>query len=566
MRVNSGALLLALSLLDASNAFIVPKVSGSSSSRSRLSTELNGVNRKARRNEMKKQNKNLNVKKTLQKDLEKDEVKDQPLFEDKTPGQQQLDNRPEVSMVIEDENGMKRIVEGKAVLDVTTGKAVKLSDLGPEYRLAEMFPGLPPDVRESLRQDRATADPLEILDGLKKSVTLPDGTLPKKKVSNEGLDYMVANWDLLGEGMKKMIGRLKLRNQWKQNVDEAKIYRDLWFHYMVLLNKISGPFRQICFDAEMKVGPNFGNIDVKSYCNGDLYQRAGAFIVLKALCCLWEKKTVDAQEIENTPSTRTNFVTLLCLGDPKRFLPGNNSISKLDECAKITYQAQQLFDAFVDEPELFDDLPPELRFIAAAGKISSGTELRRFMIEDFCPEEDITPEALREGLRRIVVSLQQMQVENYGDLAILADKLADAMAKGTPDERDPYFDWNYNLSPDAPGYFQTYTFDHDVNSMVRFLDNVKTIEEGSMGPTDEILNQFNINFDTLFRNEETDREERARQRQERAGSDKPEPYDVPEKRALGRPHMLGWLDLLDEDTNGDASTFESDDWQEISSE
>ena len=178
----------------------------------------------------------------------------------------------------------------------------------------------------------------------------------------------------------------------------------------------------------------------------------------------------------------------------------------------------------------------------------------------------ITPESLREGVRRVVVSLQQMQVENYGDFAVLADKLADAMAKGSPDERDPYFDWNYNLSPDAPGYFQTYTFDHDVNSMVRFLDNVKTIEEGSMGPTDEIMNQFNIKFDSFFSSEEKEREERARKRQERAMSDKPEPYEVPEKRSLGRPHMLGWLDLLDEDTNGNnASKFESDDWEEISS-
>ena len=382
MRVTSRAL-LSLSVLTATSyAFTIP-----SSRIARVSTEIYGVNRKARRDEMKKQNKNLNVKKALQT-VPEEEQEESPLFEDNTvPGQQQFDNRPEVSMIVEDENGMKRIVEGKAVLDVTTGKAVQLSSRGPEYRLAEMFPGVPPDVRANLRLDRATADPMEILQALKTAVTSPDGTLPKKKVSNAGLDFMTANWDLLGEGMKKMIGRLKLRNQWQQNVDEAKYYRDLWFHYMVLQNKISAPFRQICFDAEMKIGPNFGNMDVKSYCNGDLYQRAGAFIVLKALCCLWEKKTVDAQEIENTPSTRTNFVTLLCLGDPKRFLPGNNSIFKLDECAKITYQAQQLYDAFINDPELFDDLPPELRFMAAAGKISSGTELRRFMIEDFCPKE-----------------------------------------------------------------------------------------------------------------------------------------------------------------------------------
>jgi len=577
MRVTSGAILSVALASTACQAFTTVHTSTATTTNSRNSnTELYGMNRKARRNEMKKQNKGLNIKKTLEETKEdgttaiKEKVPDNtaPLFEEDASQQSLLDNRPDVSMIVEDDNGMKRIVEGRAVLDITTGKAVKLSSLGPDYRLAEMFPGVPPDVRQKLRKDKATVDPLEILEGFKEAVTLPDGSLPKKQVSDKGLDYMTANWDLLGEGMKKMIGRLKLRNQWQENIEEATYYRDLWFHYMVLTNKCSAPFRQICFDAEMKIGPNFGNMDVKSYCGGDLYERAGAFIVLKSLCSLWEKKTVDAQSIQNTPSTRTNFVTLLCMGDPKRFLPGNNAITGLEDCAKIAFQAQQLFDAFINEPTLFDDLPPELRFIAAAGKISSGTELRRYMIEDFCPQEGIEPEALREGVRRLVVSLQQMQIENYGDFAILADKLADAMAKGSPDERDPYFDWNYNLSPDAPGFFQTYTFNHDVNSMVRFLDNVKTIEEGSMGPTDELLNQFNINFNTFF-GDDNDKEEQTRKRIERMTSSDDgdiEPYDVPEKRALGRPHDLGWLSLLDEepDTSADASKFEADEWEEIS--
>ncbi len=395
MRISTSALLL-LSSAVSIDGFVVSSRSCTASCPISSSTELYmGMNRKARRQELKKQNKsrNINTEKVVDDDNSKGETgavttsQKPPLFEEPEGARSVLDDRPDVSMIVQDENGMKRIVEGKAVLDVTTGKAVQLSALGPEYRLAEMFPGVPPDVREEMRQDRATADPVEILEALKKAVTLPDGTLPKKDVSNRGLHFTIANWDVLGEGMKKMIGRMKLRNQWQKNIEEAKYYRDLWFHYMVLLNKISAPFRQICFDAEMKIGPNFGNLDVKSYCNGDVYQRAGAFVVLKALCCLWEKKTVDAQEIDKTPRTRTNFVTLLCMGDPKRYLPGNNAIFKLEECAKICYQAQQLYDEFCKTPELFDDLPPELRFIQAAGKISSGTELRRFMIEDFCPKE-----------------------------------------------------------------------------------------------------------------------------------------------------------------------------------
>ena len=36
-------------------------------------------------------------------------------------------------------------------MDVVTRKAVKFSTLGPEYRLAQMIPGVPPDVREKHR-------------------------------------------------------------------------------------------------------------------------------------------------------------------------------------------------------------------------------------------------------------------------------------------------------------------------------------------------------------------------------------------------------------------------------
>ncbi len=51
-------------------------------------------------------------------------------------------------------------------------------------------------------------------------------------------------------------------------------------------------------------------------------------------------------------------------------------------------------------------------------------------------------------------------------------------------------------------------------------------------------------------------------------------YDVPEDRAIGRPHMMGWLELLGDDeelTGGDkkegsekeAETFEADKWEEV---
>ena len=47
-----------------------------------------------------------------------------------------------------------------------------------------------------------------------------------------------------------------------------------------------------------------------------------------------------------------------------------------------------------------------------------------------------------------------------------------------------------DLSGDGPGYFQTYTFDHDRQSMVRFLDNAKGIEQGEVGGAESVFDQI----------------------------------------------------------------------------
>jgi len=49
-------------------------------------------------------------------------------------------------------------------------------------------------------------------------------------------------------------------------------------------------------------------------------------------------------------------------------------------------------------------------------------------------------------------------------------------------------------------------------------------------------------------------------------------YQVPEDRAIGRPHMMGWLNLLgdeeltggnDNDDDNKEETFEADKWEEV---
>lgn len=193
-------------------------------------------------------------------------------------------------------------------MDVVTRRPVKLSTLGPEYRLAQMFPGVPPDIRNKYRVDWQTIEVPEMVEQLRESckVKLPDGSRdipPHPSIANKAIDYVVANRDYLGLRMKKAMGRLMLRSMSLGNKEEAQEYRKLLKNYLTIENLVSAPFRQMIFDAEGRVGPNFGNLDLKSYCGKDLYERVADYLVLKGKVAHWEKKVVDAGYVEKNPQT-----------------------------------------------------------------------------------------------------------------------------------------------------------------------------------------------------------------------------------------------------------------------
>ena len=83
-----------------------------------------------------------------------------------------------------------------------------------------------------------------------------------------------------------------------------------------------------------------------------------------------------------------------------------------------------------------------------------------------------------------------MQIDPYGDLKNVVGRLCEAVSVRTDDERDPYVDYLYNLDKTGPGFFQTYTFNHDRQSLVRFLDSAKEIQQGGIGPTGNLFDQL----------------------------------------------------------------------------
>ena len=421
-------------------------------------------------------------------------VSDMPL----EPGQIQ----PDVSTVTTDpETGIARIQQGKYVMDKVTGKAVILSSLGPEYRLAQMFPGVPEEVRAQYRFDWNTVTVEEMVDKLREACTVPLknaegkewlGIPPHPQVSNPAIDFVLSNRDHLGHRMKKTLGRLKLRAQSQFQKKEALEYRQLWKHFMLLEDHISAPFRQILLNAEGKIGPNFGNLDVSTYCNGELYERTASYLVMKSMVAHWEKKYQDAKDLEDIPDS--DFMQQLYTGDPKRYLPDPPIIFRLDEVSRIVIMAQKMCKAFVDTPDLFDDLPPEVRFIELALSIQGGTALRQFTLEEFCPANNIDPASLREGLKRLYQQMFNMQIDPYGDLTMTLWNLCVATSVGTDDARDPYEEYIANVEGidyvSNPGFFQTYTFDHDKNSLVRFLDSAKSIDGSTATNPEEVSRQI----------------------------------------------------------------------------
>jgi hypothetical protein len=453
--------------------------------------------------------------------------------------QERMDSRPDVStMIVDAETGMEFVAQGKSVMDVVTRKAVVLSNQGANYRLAQLLPGVPPEVRAQHRFDAAATVPTMV--ELLRTACAVEGAIPAHpSVANKAIDFVVSNRDLLGHKMKRTLARLRMRSMSLGNKEEAIEYQKLWKNFLTLENHISAPFRQIIMDAEGRCGPNFGNLDLTSFCNGQVYERCGNYLVLKGMVAHWEKKVVDADFTEKTEQTKENYMRVLARGDPKRFLPDAPILFSVKECTQVCYMAQQMTKTFVETPELFNDLPPELRFLEQALNIQGGTALRKYVIEDFCPAEGITPEGLREGLRRLHAQLENMQVDPYADICNIIERLYLAMAVGTDDERDPYTEYLVNKDPDGPGAFQTYTFNHEKLSLVRFLDG--QYENAGATPMPKSsgggLGGF-FNFGGASSKPVTPKTDNSK------GT-----YKVPDARAAGRPHDLGWLDLLDEEKN-----------------
>jgi len=416
---------------------------------------------------------------------------------------------------VDQETGFRQIAEGRAVMDPVTRLPVALSNLGDDARLAQFFPGVPPATLAKLRIDPSTVTVEQLIAGLKSSIKDPT-----KPVCDDSLDFVIANRDQLGLEMKKTLSSIKLRHQSLGDLDQARLAKTLRDNYLVLENKISGPFRQMVLEAEQKIGPNFANLDIKSYAGKAVYERAATWLVLQAMRAIWEKKTRDANYYENNTRTRKNTMEYLCQGEPDRFNPDSErKYYNYEDTLRMCTWAQKMSVGFSQDEAMFNDLPPEVRFIDRAITITGGTELRRFAVEEFCPTNNLDAASLREGIRRLLKQMENMQPNPYGYLTRIIEDMSDALAAGTPDERNIYNDYLYAKSGEGKASFQTYQFERGELDMIKFLENEVDVKEGGVGPIDEVLRSFGFGGVIDAVNEKKD----------------------------GRPMELGWLEALDEE-------------------
>uniref|UniRef100_A0A7S4AXH2 Uncharacterized protein n=1 Tax=Pseudo-nitzschia australis TaxID=44445 RepID=A0A7S4AXH2_9STRA len=488
--------------------------------------------------------------------------------------EKRFEQRPEVTtMIVDEESGQEFIAQGQKVMDVVTRKAVKLSNLGADARLAQMFPGVPPEIRDEYRVDWKTVEVPELLEKLKDAcmTDLGDGKRgipPHPSLTNKSIDFVLANRDRLGYRMSKAIPRWTFNAASRGDMQEAKeVWNKLHINFLTLENYISGPFRQIMQDAEGRVGPNFGNLEIMSFCDGDLYQRIGNYLVLKGMVAHWEKKVVDADFLENSDEDEIKMYR----GDPKRYLRKDSQdapiLYTLKECTQVCAMAQQMCKLFVEEEKLFSDFPPEIVFLEDALKIKGGTALRKYMIDEFCPARGITPDGLREGMKRLGQQLDNMQLDPYADITMKIEQLYAAMSVGSDDTRDPYVKYVGvgAEDPNNPAYFETYTFNHAKKSLVRFMDDTYPSVGGiaeMIGPppakdeseTGEPSNPFQgltNGLNNLMGQIQGERTLRV----EPSFDEDTASYVVPKERAIGRKHDQGWFEELNADDGDKKNRF-----------
>jgi hypothetical protein len=149
-------------------------------------------------------------------------------------------------------------------------------------------------------------------------------------------------------------------------------------------------------------------------------------------------------------------------------------------------------------------------------------------------------------MRRLLAQLENLQLDPYADICNLLEGRIAAMARGAEERPSPFEPYVANLDEDGPGSFQTYTFDDHPLSIVRLLDSQLPVELEEALPLPEMGFNLDLGINSLFQSEDDDEDdERPRTA---AVEGKSLTFLGPAARGLDRPHEMGWLDQMFDDS------------------
>lgn len=66
----------------------------------------------------------------------------------------------------------------------------------------------------------------------------------------------------------------------------------------------------------------------------------------------------------------------------------------------------------------YQSLPAEIQFLEGSLGLNTTTEVRRFALQEFCPEAGISPEELRFRVRSVICGLEQLPSKSYHQIKV----------------------------------------------------------------------------------------------------------------------------------------------------
>ena len=78
-------------------------------------------------------------------------------------------------------------------------------------------------------------------------------------------------------------------------------------------------------------------------------------------------------------------------------------------------------------------VPPEVRFLEGSLGLNTTTEVRRFALQEFCPQEGISPEDLRFRLRSFMCGMDQLPSKSYHQLQVSGNLCTRDRSRSEPD-------------------------------------------------------------------------------------------------------------------------------------